>query len=168
MRRYLAPLAVALAVIAALVLVEVLSGSSGNSKPRPAPPLPPAVLVPPKQTIASLRGRPALVTFWASWCDPCRKEAPDLERFWRSLGSRGQLVGVDYTDAAGGARDFIRQYGWTFPNLGDPNGTYGERYRFTGLPSTAVIDREGRITEILRGPQTVSSLNAALDSVSSR
>jgi cytochrome c biogenesis protein CcmG/thiol:disulfide interchange protein DsbE len=168
MRRFLVPAGAMLAVVAALVLVEVLSGSSGNSNPRPAPPLPPTVLVPPKETVATLRGKPALVTFWASWCDPCRKEAPDLERFSRSLGNRARLIGVAYTDTASGSRSFIRDEGWTFPNLSDPNGTYGQRYRLSGLPSTAVIDAGGRITEVLRGPQTLSTLNDALASVSKR
>jgi thiol-disulfide isomerase/thioredoxin len=62
------------AVVGALVLVVVLSGSSGSRIGRPAPQLPKEVLVPPRETLASLLGNPAAINFWASWCDPCRKE----------------------------------------------------------------------------------------------
>jgi thiol-disulfide isomerase/thioredoxin len=121
----------------------------------------------PKTTLASLRGKPALINFWASWCEPCREEAPELERFDRSLGAAEQLVGVDYTDQRDGGRKFIRKYGWTFPILEDPDGIYGARYRFTGLPTTVVLDSRGRIVETLRGPQSVASLKRALNAAKS-
>jgi cytochrome c biogenesis protein CcmG/thiol:disulfide interchange protein DsbE len=161
-RRAIVP-AVAVALVVGLIAFEVLSSSSSGTA-KPAPPLPSAVLQAPKATLAGLRGKPALVNFWASWCDPCRKEAPELERFDRSLHGAGRLVGVDYTDQAGSARNFIRQYGWTFPVLSDPNGTYGARYEFSGLPTTVVLDSRGRIVETLRGPQTAADLRGALKS----
>ena len=163
MRRAVPILAVAL--VAGLIAFEVGFAGSGGA-PKPAPPLPSAVLQPPKTTLAGLRGKPALVNFWASWCEPCRKEAPELERFDRSLHGAANLVGVDYTDEAGSARDFIDRYGWTFPVLSDPDGTYGARYRFSGLPTTVVLDSQGRIVETLRGPQTVADLRRALNSAS--
>ena len=162
MRRAIVP---ALAVVAVVGLIgfEVLSAGSSD-KAKPAPPLPSAVLQAPKATLAGLRGKPALINFWASWCDPCRKEAPELERFERSLHGAARLVGVDYTDQADSARGFIRQYGWTFPVLSDPNGTYGARYEFSGLPTTFVLDSRGRIVQTLRGPQTLADLQGALKS----
>lgn len=160
-RRAIVPTVVVATVVAALIALEVLSGSSSTTN-KPAPPLPDAVLRPPKTTLASLRGKPALINFWASWCGPCRQEAPELERFERSLHGAAHLVGVDYTDQADSARAFIRRYGWTFPVLSDPDGTYGARYRFTGLPTTVVLDSRGRVAEVLRGPQTVADLRAAL------
>jgi cytochrome c biogenesis protein CcmG, thiol:disulfide interchange protein DsbE len=158
------PILAVVAVIG-LIVFEVASAGSGG-KAEPAPPLPSAVLRAPRTTLASLRGKPALVNFWASWCEPCRQEAPELERLNRSLHGEAQLVGVDYTDRASNARDFIRQYGWTFPVLSDPDGIYGARYRFSGLPTTIVLDSQGRIVETLRGPQTAADLRQALDSVS--
>ena len=91
-------------------------------------------------TLADLRGAPALINFWASWCDPCRHEAPELERLSRSLPSGAHLVGVDYTDQEDSARAFIRSYHWTFPILSDPDGIYGARFGFSGLPATVAID----------------------------
>jgi cytochrome c biogenesis protein CcmG/thiol:disulfide interchange protein DsbE len=163
MRRALPILAVV--AVAGLIVFEVASAGSGG-KAEPAPPLPSAVLQAPKTTLASLRGKPALVNFWASWCEPCRQEAPELERLNRSLHGEARLVGVDYTDQAGNARDFIQQYGWTFPVLSDPDGIYGARYRFSGLPTTVVLDARGRIVETLRGPQSAADLRQALDSAS--
>jgi cytochrome c biogenesis protein CcmG/thiol:disulfide interchange protein DsbE len=155
----------AVALVAGLIAFEVASAGS-DAKPKPAPPLPAAVLQAPKATLASLRGKPALINFWASWCEPCRKEAPELERFSRSLQGSASLVGVDYTDESGAARGFIHEYGWTFPVLADPDGIYGARYRFSGLPTTFVLDSRGRISETLRGPQTAADLRRALGSVS--
>lgn len=163
MRRAVPILAVALVV--GVIVFEVASTGSGGKR-EAAPALPTAVLQGPKTTLAGLRGKPALVNFWASWCDPCRKEAPELERFSRSLHGDAALVGVDYTDKAANARDFIQKYGWTFPVLSDPNGIYGARYRFIGLPTTVVLDSQGRIVETLRGPQTAADLRQALNSAS--
>lgn len=164
-RRVLLPI-VAVALVAGLIAFEALSSGSGTAG-RLAPPLPSAVLQAPRTSLASLRGKPALINFWASWCEPCRKEAPELERFSRSLGGAGRLVGVDYTDQTDGGREFIRRYGWTFPILSDPDGVYGARYRFSGLPTTVVLDPQGRIVETLRGPQTVDDLRQALQAARS-
>jgi len=161
-RRGVVP-AVAVVAVVGLIAFEVLSVGS-DDKAKPAPALPTAVLQAPRATLAGLRGKPALINFWASWCDPCRKEAPELERFERSLHGAARLVGVDYTDQAGAARGFIHRYGWTFPVLSDPNGTYGARYEFSGLPTTVVLDPRGRIVQTLRGPQTLADLRAALES----
>jgi cytochrome c biogenesis protein CcmG, thiol:disulfide interchange protein DsbE len=161
MRRALPFLAVA--AVAAVIVFEVATAGGGGDAGKPAPALPTAVLQPPRASLASLRGKPALVNFWASWCEPCRKEAPGLERLHRSLHGAAAMVGVDYTDQADSARSFIRRYGWSFPILSDPDGIYGARYGFSGLPTTVVLDSRGRIVETLRGPQTVADLRRALD-----
>jgi cytochrome c biogenesis protein CcmG/thiol:disulfide interchange protein DsbE len=161
-RRFVVP-ALALALVAGLIAFEVLS--AGSSEPgKTAPPLPSTVLQPPAESLASLRGEPALINFWASWCEPCRQEAPELERFQRSLQG-SHLVGVDYTDREAAGRDFVHEYGWTFPILDDPDGVYGARYHLNGLPTTVVLDADGRIVETLRGPQTAADLRAALRAV---
>jgi cytochrome c biogenesis protein CcmG/thiol:disulfide interchange protein DsbE len=118
----------------AVVLGELISGhSSTTATGRAAPALPTSMLVPPHVTLASLHGQPAVVNFWASWCDPCRKEAPQLARLQTALTGRARLIGVDWNDTAGGARAFIRRYRWRFPNLRDADGTVGNRYGISGL-----------------------------------
>jgi thiol-disulfide isomerase/thioredoxin len=152
-----------LVAIGALIAIVLLSGTSNRSETgRPAPPLPTGVLVPPQVTLASLRGKPAAINFWASWCSPCQKEAPELERVARSLHGRARLVGVDWTDGAGAARSFVRQHHLTYPNLVDPDGVVGNHYGLNGLPTTFIVDSKGKITDVLRGPQSAESLLRAL------
>jgi cytochrome c biogenesis protein CcmG/thiol:disulfide interchange protein DsbE len=154
----------ALGVLAvlAVVVVEVVTSGSNGTVGKPAPGLPTAVLQPPKVTVADLRGGPALINFWASWCEPCRKEAPELERLYRSMPRGASMVAVDYTDREASARAFIHSYGLTYPVLSDPDGVYGARYGFSGLPTTVALDSRGRIAQTLRGPQTVDELRQAL------
>jgi thiol-disulfide isomerase/thioredoxin len=154
---------VTVGAIAGLVAIVLLSGTSSRTGTgRPAPPLPNSVLVPPKVTLAALRGRPAAINFWASWCSPCLKEAPELERVARQLRGRARLVGVDWTDGTGAARSFVAQHHLTYPNLIDSDGVTGSRYGLNGLPTTFILDGEGKITDILRGPQSAESLLRAL------
>jgi cytochrome c biogenesis protein CcmG, thiol:disulfide interchange protein DsbE len=157
-------LAVAAAVIAALLIFGLLSVHS--SVGRLAPALPRERLAGPPATFASLlsagRGGPVLITFWASWCGPYASEAPALERFSLTPSGRGRLVGVDWSDSLSGARSFIRRYTWTFSNLRDAEGTVGNDYRLTGLPTTFVVGSSGRIRAILRGPQDTASLDRAV------
>ncbi len=153
---------VVVAVVAVLVGVELISGSSDSGAGRRAPQLPSSVLVPPAVQIASLRGKPAAINFWASWCAPCRREAPDLEQLNHSLQGRASVVGVDWTDGLDSARAFIRQHHMTYPNLSDPDGAVGQKYGLVGLPMTFILDSNGMITDVLRGPQTAESVRQAL------
>lgn len=154
-------LAAGLGVIA-LIVIEIATAGSGRVG-RSAYPLPTKVLQGPQVTLADLEGKPALINFWASWCPPCREEAPEVARLSRSLHGRATVVGIDYTDREDSARSFLRRYGWKFPVLSDPNGVYGARYGFSSLPSTIVLDPEGKIAATLRGPQSVASLRRALN-----
>ena len=154
-------LLVAAVLVGGLIVLEVATSGGGDDGPA-APPLPAAVLVPPKVTVESLRGKPAVVNFWASWCEPCREEAPHLKRFHERNRGRVAVVGVSYTDNLRGARGFIRRYGWTFPNLSDPEGLAGSEYGLVGLPVTVILDADGRIAAQLRGPQTEAKLDAAV------
>jgi cytochrome c biogenesis protein CcmG/thiol:disulfide interchange protein DsbE len=152
--------------LVAFVVFGLAGGGGGNG--HPAPPLPGDHLSGAPVTLASLRGHPALVTFWASWCEPCESEAPALERFARSLGARAKLIGVNWSDpSVSAARSFVKRYGWTFPNLRDPQGASGLAYGVTGLPTTFAIDSSGRVRATLRGPQTQRTLASALARVSS-
>ncbi|HEY4427799.1 MAG TPA: TlpA disulfide reductase family protein [Solirubrobacteraceae bacterium] len=156
------------AAVAALAIFGLSSASSPGTG-RPAPELPRELLAGQAVTLPGLlagaHGRPSLIVFWASWCEPCTREAPDIERFYRSPAGAGRVAGVDWSDALPGARSFVRRYSWTFPNMRDGEGTVGNAYRLTGLPTTFVLDGRGRIRTLLRGPQTAASLTRALTAV---
>lgn len=149
--------------VAALIAIVLLSGTSNRSGTgRQAPQLPTRVLVPPQVTLASLRGKPAAINFWASWCAPCKEEAPDLERVAGLLRGQARLVGVNWTDGTGGARSYVDRYHLTFPNLIDSDGVAGNAYGLNGLPTTFILDSQGKITAVLLGPQSADSLLRAL------
>ena len=160
MRRWRVPILLAVGLVGGLIVLELVSGEGDDRAG--APPLPTAVLVPPKVTVESLRGKPAVVNFWASWCEPCRKEARHLQRFHERNRGRVAVVGVNYTDELPGARKFIRRYGWTFPNLSDPEGLAGSEYDLVGLPVTVILSADGEIAQRLTGPQTEAKLDAAV------
>lgn len=154
----------AAAAVAGVVIAELATSDSGESD-RQAPPLPSEVLRGPRVDLASLRGRPALVNFWASWCAPCKQEAPELERLARTLHGNARLVGVDWNDTTANATAFIRQHQLTYPNLRDGSSEVGNDFGLSGLPTTFVLDPQGQIVRTLRGPQTSASLREALASV---
>jgi thiol-disulfide isomerase/thioredoxin len=158
-----------IALAAAATLAVIGLSSDHSSQGRAAPALPHETLVAPTVTLASLRSGAgssgSLVVFWASWCGPCAREAPAIERFATSAEGRGRVVAVDWSDAASGARAFIRRYRWTFPVLRDGEGLVGNAYRLTGLPTTFVLDGSGHIRTVLRGPQDETSLERALKAV---
>jgi cytochrome c biogenesis protein CcmG/thiol:disulfide interchange protein DsbE len=100
---------------------------------------------PGKLSLASLRGHPVILNFWASWCAPCRDEAATLEATWKRYRNRGLIVlGIDYQDLAGDARAFARKHGMTYPLI-----RYTEHvaaiYGLTGVPETFFVDRKGKL-----------------------
>jgi cytochrome c biogenesis protein CcmG/thiol:disulfide interchange protein DsbE len=121
--------------------------------------------VPPPVRLAELRGAPVVINFWASWCVPCREEAPELARFDREMRGRARLVGVDFQDAKQDALAFVREFGWRFPNVRDPQGKLAARYGLAGLPTTYVVDGQGRIARVMTGAQTYATLRRAVEEV---
>jgi cytochrome c biogenesis protein CcmG, thiol:disulfide interchange protein DsbE len=108
-------------------------------------------------TLAAYRGRAVIVSFFASWCDPCRQEAPALRRFAASHPSV-QLVGVAFEDQSTSAVAFAKREGWTWPLLADASGSIAATWRVGAIPTTFLIDRGGRIVETKFGATTSSDL----------
>ncbi len=102
--------------------------------------------------LSSLRGKAVVLNVWASWCIPCKDEAPYLEQVWRSNRDRNVVVlGLDAKDFRADARRFADRFALTFPLVYDGPGDAIGGYGVTGFPETFVIDREGRVVRAFAG-----------------
>jgi cytochrome c biogenesis protein CcmG, thiol:disulfide interchange protein DsbE len=105
------------------------------------------------RSLANYRGKPVVLNFWASWCTPCRTEAPLLERAQQLLKpSGGTVLGVTYRDASPDSKAFVRKFKVSYPSVRDVDGKLAQDYGTRQLPETFVIDARGRIVAIRRGP----------------
>jgi cytochrome c biogenesis protein CcmG, thiol:disulfide interchange protein DsbE len=175
-RRRLSPgvVAVLAGVVAliALLLYGVGAGRTGHALDdaiaRGQRPAAPAVELPllaggAPAALADYRGKVVVLNYWASWCTPCRAEAPLLERWQRRIATHGATVlGIDSLDVTGDANAFVRKYRITFPVLRDRDGETQRRFGVTGYPETLVVDRQGRIAALRRGPVDDAFLRVAV------
>ena len=99
--------------------------------------------------LASLRGKPVVLNFWASWCIPCKGEAAMLEQAWQRYRKQGVVfVGVDYHDVTSDARRFLSHHGVTYPSVQDGSGNVADRYGVSAVPETYFVDRRGRLVGV--------------------
>ncbi|HWW67347.1 MAG TPA: TlpA disulfide reductase family protein [Solirubrobacterales bacterium] len=158
-RSFIAFLAV-LAVVGLLGFGLLSKGSVGVSvgEAAPAGPLP-RLTGKGTGSLADYRGRWVLVNFWASWCVPCRQEAPALEEFQREHGGpRFTVLGIDTRDLSGDGQKFARQYGLTYPQLRDGDGQRAHDFGTTGVPENFLVDPRGKLRLLNRGPVTAEYL----------
>jgi cytochrome c biogenesis protein CcmG/thiol:disulfide interchange protein DsbE len=112
-------------------------------------------------SLADYRGKAVVLNFWASWCEPCKDEAPMLEQAWQENEDDDVVVlGVNAQDFRSFARDFVEKYGITYPNARDGAGETRDDWGLTGFPETWWIDREGRLVAYSGGPFTQEELDA--------
>ncbi len=144
--------ALIIVVIGLLVLLGIgltnitpVTGRSGFTRiGKPAPEFKLSLFQGGEVDLASYRGRPIVINFWASWCVPCRQEAPILERLWRSYREKGvQFIGVDIQDSEADSLRYLREFDITYPNGLDADGRITVDYGVIGIPVTFFINREG-------------------------
>lgn len=175
------------AVIAALIVGLLVVGllargdstsiddalATGQRPPAPNITLPVLVsgagLPPVGQTasLASLKGTPVVLNLWASWCGPCRDEAPIFEKAWDKYKGKGALVlGLDLQDLSENALAFVKKYDITYPSLRDGTDASKRDLEATGVPETFIIDRKGRIALHITGQVTdLRQITVPLDQV---
>lgn len=165
--RLWAVLGVAVAVLAVAVLLsfglshrEALATSPLAQRPAPSFTLP--GLDGRREStlrLSALRGHVVVVNFWASWCTECHTEQTALNRTWEQFRDSGVvMVGIDFEDATGDARDYVARSGATYPMVVDAKSATALAYGLRGVPETYVIDPRGRIVDRVIGPVDYPSL----------
>lgn len=112
----------------------------------------------------SLRGRLVVVNFWASWCGPCKDEAPRLALAARRYEGKVLFLGIDSQDGIRAAQRFLRRFHTNYPSIHDLGGTYSA-YGLTGFPETFYFDRAGRVVAHDPGEVTARELDAQIRSL---
>jgi thiol-disulfide isomerase/thioredoxin len=111
------------------------------------------------------RGRPVLVNFWATWCGPCRREQPALQRLAEEYADRVAFVGVNFRDDAAAAAEYVREFEVTYPSVLDPAGEIGFDFSIPYLPATVLVDATGELRYRLLGAQPESSFRRHIERV---
>lgn len=103
--------------------------------------------------LSDLRGQVVVINFWASWCPPCRDEAPYLQAMWQKYGDQGVVfIGVDYVDTEPEALAYIAEFGITYPNGPDIGTQISQAYRIQGVPETFFVAKDGTLRGVKIGP----------------
>ena len=119
--------------------------------------------------LSDLRGKVVMVDFWASWCPPCRVEAPALAKVYREFqGQPVEFLGVDIWDHIGDAELFLQQEGQAYPNGFDASGVVAIDYGVRGIPEKYFIDQEGILVKKLSGPLTETTLRNTINELLKR
>jgi cytochrome c biogenesis protein CcmG/thiol:disulfide interchange protein DsbE len=115
--------------------------------------------------LRSLRGKPVVINFWATWCGPCYLEHPVLVENARALGSQVQFVGVVFDDSEDKILKFLRENGTSYPTLLDERGKTAIAYGVGGVPETFFVDASGKIVTKHTGPMSTADLQQKLSAV---
>jgi thiol-disulfide isomerase/thioredoxin len=118
---------------------------------------------------ADVRGKVVVVNVWGSWCPPCVKEAPDLQKAWTKYESGGKVafVGIDFREPPASGLAFVRSRKITYPSLSDESGAglLALQGKANAVPTTLVLDASGRIAARVSGPVTEATVTALVDDV---
>ena len=158
----LLPVAILMAFFAWAILRHQQSQAVGAALARGETPAAPAVTFLAfdgrRVSLRAFAAHPVVLNFWASWCVPCREEAPILEEVWKTYRAKGLTVlGVDTEDMEPAGRGFLDRYRITYPNVRDPDGAVARAFDTTGVPETFFIGADGRIRGKFPGVQTEPS-----------
>ncbi len=164
---------IALCVAGSLVGIALASSASGASGAS-GQPAPPADVAAPtfslpvlghsgqRVSLGQYSGRPLIVNFFASWCDPCKTETPLLAKFYRAEKGKVALVGLDENDVLGNAMSFTRADGVSYPVGWDPQFGIASAYGVNALPQTFFLDARHRIVDRIFGAVTLVDLQKGI------
>lgn len=162
----------AVLLLAAVLVVALIFGlglaRQNQTQPTsgPAPDFTLTTLDGGQMRLRDLKGKVVVINFWASWCGPCRDEAPALQNVWEKYRDQDVIVmGVAWTDTETGARAFMNEFGQDYPNGLDIGTKIGDAYHITGVPETFIIDRDGNVAEFIFANVTETALSASIERV---
>ncbi|RCX21708.1 thiol-disulfide isomerase/thioredoxin [Fontibacillus phaseoli] len=114
--------------------------------------------------VGGKRDKPLLLNFWASWCDPCKEEAPDLVKLADKYGSQLDVYAVNVTfyDKLDNAKEFVENYGYTFPVLLDEKEKLYRMYNGIAFPTNVLIDENGKVQDVIVGTLSKEELEAKI------
>ena len=102
--------------------------------------------------LSDMQGKVVWLNFWATWCVPCKKELPDIQKLYDELHADGlEVLIINYKESQGKALEFLPQIGISLPLVVDRPGKIYDRYRLTGLPDSFFVDREGKLAALYYG-----------------
>ena len=164
---------IAVCVAGSLIAISVVGSASGQAASgqaaQPAPVAAPAFSLPllgdqsgQQVALSKYRGRPLIINFFASWCEPCKTETPLLAKFYRTQQSKVALVGLDENDTLGNATSFTHADGVSYPVGFDPHFTVATAYGVNALPQTFFLNARHEIVDRVFGKVTLASLNKGI------
>jgi cytochrome c biogenesis protein CcmG, thiol:disulfide interchange protein DsbE len=174
MRRRRAIVLGAAAIMALGALPACTGGGSGSdgdglgaaSVSSPAPALSGRTVQGHTASLADLRGNVVVVNVWATWCDPCREEQPDLVKLAKEYEGRGvEFLGVDERDDLAKARAWVKEFDVPYASIVDESGAWADDFAFFGLPDTYVIDRSGTIRWAVAGQTDAAQVRQLIEQV---
>ncbi|HLW02014.1 MAG TPA: TlpA disulfide reductase family protein [Ktedonobacterales bacterium] len=113
--------------------------------------------------LSSLKGKPVILNFWASWCTPCNAETPLLQTTWQQYRADGvAFIGIDYQDQQQEAQQFLQKYHVTYPTGPDASGSISVDFGVSNVPATVFIDRSGVVVRQVLGPVNAKMLDAEI------
>ena len=114
-------------------------------------------------SLADYEGRWVLANLWASWCGPCRDEAPALEAFSRRNADDVVVLGIDTQDNTGDALEFVDEFGLSYEQLHDGSGDYADDLGATGVPESVLVDPQGNVAHYVPGAVTEEILRNVIE-----
>lgn len=119
-------------------------------------------------SLSNFKGKPVVLNFWASWCAPCKEEAPLLENTWKQMRAQGKDVvtlGIDFQDSKNDSLNFLQLYSITYPIVLDADGSVASKYGVISLPQTIFINRNGTVISKVSRELTAQTLSSGIQSI---
>ena len=140
------------AIVVTVAMMLVAGQASASSEPSPAPDFTLKSRSGDNIKLSELRGQVVMINFWASWCGPCRQEMPILDQLYQRYEPMGfTLLGVNVEEDSAAANKVLKEIPVTFPVLYDSKNQVSESYQVRAMPSTFLIDRDGKVRYLHKG-----------------